>query len=479
MSSILLLAYEIETAAIAEIANRFAEQGKNVVVLQCDAWSFTDNIQFNKIHKNKNYQLITLEKIYRNLGKSKIKRNKNLDYWNDKLNLKLAFISDPLLCVYRHDRNYKLKTKYEEKLEFIDSILCLLTELHKKNDFERVITINNNYAVKYISFQYFTSLKVDFHTLLPTRISSRFGLYRDYGLGGDLISNKVYADIQQTRIIKEQYLANIKAYGSPYKEDSSVTHSSSKLIKKKLLDIITLIRYSFHIILQRPNRFGEEIHLTPSLKQMLTFELMLTFNCFRFLRFEFDKLHLENKKFVFYPLSYVPESSALTFTKVENEIHFARQLASELPLDTYLVVKEHPAMAGLRPVSQYKKLKEVDNIILANPFERNQTFLENCSHVVTQAGTIAIEAAIHEKPCTCLGLTEFSRLTSVNCKFKDVELINNSCKEGSEDINEYIERVITHSIELDMEYILAGPFRPRFDQISWKTKIDKLYSILQ
>ena len=207
--------------------------------------------------------------------------------------------------------------------------------------------------------------------------------------------------------------------------------------------------------------------------------IVSTFKFVKWNFFKFDLDKLENKKFVFYPLGYTPESSILTFSSIVSEINFAIDLANILPLDTYLVVKEHPAMIGFRDIKDYYRLKEIDNIILKHPLESNNQFMLSCVHVITQCGTIGLEAAILNKPCTCIGKTDFSTLEAVNCKLNNIDLINNYCNDGNEGVDEYLKRVITHSIKFDMNVILSDPFKKYFNKKRWKLEVDKMYELIK
>ena len=139
--TVLLLAYEIETFVMSDLATRFSKQGKKVVILQCDSWSFTDNTNFESIHKGKDYILITLEHIFRNLGKSKIIKNIELIQWMEKIDLKDVFRSDPLLCDYRHNRNYRMNTDFNLKKEFMEKVLALFIAMQNEHNLSVCICI--------------------------------------------------------------------------------------------------------------------------------------------------------------------------------------------------------------------------------------------------------------------------------------------------------------------------------------------------
>ena len=478
--TILLLAYEVETFVMSDLATRLTKQGKKVVILQCDTWSFTDNTNFESIHENKDYTLITLEPIFRSLGKSKIIKSIELNQWLEKIDLKDVFRSDPLLCDYRHNRNYRMNTDFNLKKEFIEKVIALFIVIQNEHNFDKVITFNNNYSTKNIAFQFFSNLEIEFLTILPTRVSNYYGAYLDFGKGGNLSEEKKFCSDTEAILIRDEFKHRIRNFNCSYSGHLEVLNFASQFLKKKLKDNISFIGYLISILRKRPKRFFEKIHLSPSLMQIFRHEVIVsTFKFFQWNFFKFDIDTIENKKFVFYPLQCTPESTILTFSSVVSEINFAMDLANNLPLDTYLVVKEHPAMIGIRDIKDYYKLKEIDNIILKHPLDDNDQFMLSCIHVITQCGTIGLEAAVLNKPCTCIGKTDFSTLEGVNCKLDNIDLINNYCNDGNESVDEFLKRVITHSIKLDSKAILYDPFKKNFNRKNWKLEVDKMYELIK
>ena len=69
-------------------------------------------------------------------------------------------------------------------------------------------------------------------------------------------------------------------------------------------------------------------------------------------------------KYVLFPLHKEPEVQLLLHgAKYQNQFEFIKQVSDNLPDDVQLVVKEHPMAVGYRPVSYYKEISKIKNVI--------------------------------------------------------------------------------------------------------------------
>jgi hypothetical protein len=115
--------------------------------------------------------------------------------------------------------------------------------------------------------------------------------------------------------------------------------------------------------------------------------------------------------FAFFPLHTEPEVSLLVQGRgLLNQIEVIRSLASSLPVGWQLLVKEHPASVGKRPVSYYRKLLAIPNVRLVRTSCKSNELIARASLVVTISGTIGFEAILQGKPVAVLGNTPFEFL---------------------------------------------------------------------
>ena len=112
----------------------------------------------------------------------------------------------------------------------------------------------------------------------------------------------------------------------------------------------------------------------------------------------------EIKNFVYFPLQVQPESATDLLSPLStNQIETARQISLQLPPDFTLVVKDHPAMYGLRSYKYLRKMLKTPNIKLINFRHETTDVLNKSSLLITATGSTIFEAAVLKKPCLQLG----------------------------------------------------------------------------
>lgn len=109
-------------------------------------------------------------------------------------------------------------------------------------------------------------------------------------------------------------------------------------------------------------------------------------------------------RFVLFPLQLQPEASTLVLAPYfTDQVWAAECVAKSLPLDHLLYVKEHPAMVGRRPLSEYRRLKAMPNVRLISPSILSHDLIKDASAVAVITSTMGWEAAVYQKPVVVLG----------------------------------------------------------------------------
>jgi hypothetical protein len=113
---------------------------------------------------------------------------------------------------------------------------------------------------------------------------------------------------------------------------------------------------------------------------------------------------LNGLRYVFFPLHTEPEVSLLVYGRpYVNQIEIIRMLAMNLPVDTVLVVKEHPWMVGKRSLDAYRKMLNIPRVRLADPRLEARTLIQQAALVAVVTGSVALEAAMLGKPVITFG----------------------------------------------------------------------------
>ncbi|WP_414014615.1 hypothetical protein [Limnohabitans sp.] len=113
---------------------------------------------------------------------------------------------------------------------------------------------------------------------------------------------------------------------------------------------------------------------------------------------------LPSMRYVFFPLHTEPEVSLLVYGRpYVNQIEIVRMLAMSLPIDMVLIVKEHPWMVGKRSLGAYQKMLDIPRVRFADPALEARTLVKQADLVAVVTGSIALEAAMLDKPVITFG----------------------------------------------------------------------------
>ena len=175
------------------------------------------------------------------------------------------------------------------------------------------------------------------------------------------------------------------------------------------------------------------------------------------------KRDLKDLKYVFFPLHTEPEVSLLVYARpFLNQIEVIRSLAISLPIDTVLVIKEHPWMIGKRSINAYKKILNIPRVYFADPKIKARDLIVNSNLVSVITGSIALEAAILEKPVITFGDIPYNLLPNKMVqRCQDLRHLNILIKNMIDDyhidevaLKKYIAAVFETTISLNLYSVL-------------------------
>lgn len=166
------------------------------------------------------------------------------------------------------------------------------------------------------------------------------------------------------------------------------------------------------------------------------------------------------EKFVYFPLQFQPEATIdVVAPFASNQIETARQVAMSLPNDYTLVVKEHPAMIGLRPPSYLEKIARTVNIKLIDYRIRNEEVMKKADLIISPGSTTLAEAAFLKKPAIQLGnlgttlklpnVFKHTDMTTLSLKIKEVLKIKLGDKEYEKRLENFVASAYDTSLSTD------------------------------
>lgn len=116
-------------------------------------------------------------------------------------------------------------------------------------------------------------------------------------------------------------------------------------------------------------------------------------------------------RYAFYALQYTPESSINGLEPYYvDQLRVIDALLCALPSGYELLVKEHPAIVGLRSSAFYRQLRKRPGVTLVSPYVDTKALVIKSKFVATVTGTIGLESYLLGKPCIVFGRNFFSHL---------------------------------------------------------------------
>ncbi|MFP8487472.1 hypothetical protein ACKGJO_00085 [Gracilimonas sp. Q87] len=120
---------------------------------------------------------------------------------------------------------------------------------------------------------------------------------------------------------------------------------------------------------------------------------------------------LKGKEYFYYPLHKQPEASIdVLGVYYNNQLELVKSIVQLLPINHFLVVKEHPNAIGDRGFRFYRNLKNDPRIIFVNEKCDSHEIIKYSDVVFTVSGTVAYEAALMGVESFTFSETFFNKL---------------------------------------------------------------------
>ncbi len=193
---------------------------------------------------------------------------------------------------------------------------------------------------------------------------------------------------------------------------------------------------------------------------------------------------LQALRYVFFPLHTEPEVSLLIYGRpYVNQIEIVRMLAMSLPVDMVLVVKEHPWMVGKRSIAAYEKMLDIPRVRFADPALEARTLVKQAELVTVVTGSVALEAAMLDKPVITFGDCPYNLLPdSMVRRCADPRHLQTVIREALRDhktneqaLQAYVAAVFETSASVNLYSVLLGKANVHAERgAAYGEEIDKL-----
>ena len=172
-----------------------------------------------------------------------------------------------------------------------------------------------------------------------------------------------------------------------------------------------------------------------------------------FFPLRYDNIINFNLKYYIFPLHYQPEASTSVWGNVcDNQYTLIHRILMNLPSDTFLFVKDHPAEYLYYNIEVYSKLRNNPKVVLLNSKINNEQLIKKSMGVFSISSTFAFEALVLNKKIGVFGEVFYKEFK--NCYYLDsMESIKNflTIEEGNYDYNDLVDYAY-NSIESNADF---------------------------
>ena len=466
---------EVMAHTLLEIKKRNNES--NVAIVIADLWSYEQNIanvKFEKLKENHDFKFYTYFTEYEKWQnkEKEINYNKEIQRILYRNGIKtssgvIAFTDHIFSCFER--KPYYNKMSMDDKERVFYHFLCKTEAILNEFNPDIILTIERNYLVKNIFFEFAKNKNIDLFTLLFARMGKR--LYLDCGDG---IGTSVYTK-KRMALCRESELNQAKQWIEKYQSQDRSSQTlykglTEKIVKQqkqsffnyfieKVKDLFRVLAIQVYFMVLDRNKSLKVYSAKPL---YCFYNTLITF--IRSLIGYFDRNWIfsdypTSKNYFYYPLHYRPESSSLSLSDGLDDEVVIELISRWLPLGCTLAVKENSTMIEHRETKFYKKIKSIPSVELISNRTSSLDLIHNSLGVISLSGTALMEARFLGKPAAAVGKPEFSEI--VNCNdltgLKDflVKCYNKSYPHEVDDKTvRYVATILSCKMEFDLDWSL-------------------------
>lgn len=380
---------------------------------------------------------------------------------------------------YAYSQDYRSRYSHNQMLAILQLGLESMERLFDELLPDFVVSFQCVTIGEYLSYLFARHRKIPVLNLRPTRIRNYFyagesilepseRLRKTYekflenGMEADL-RNDALAYLKEVCNTHSMYEGVVPATSKP---PVTVDSRGKRSILSKAKGLIRLLVGEYKY------RFGEyrdDNHVSGYIEPMIAQKITRPLRA-RLMEKKFGSSYvkandLPGLNYAFFPLHTEPEVTLSVYSKSYlNQLETARLFSHNLPVGMKLVVKEHPWAIGKRPISYYRKLLQIPNVVLAHPSLTSRELVSNARIITVIASSIGLEGLILKKPVVVLGGAPFNFLpSSMVHHVKRIDSLGNEIRDLLEKY-EYVEKalvsyvaaVIKESVPVDFYTRLLG-----------------------
>ena len=338
--------------------------------------------------------------------------------WNSLLADRRIFFGR--LCKSRQD--YRPRFGYGQLLGILDTFLVEIDAFLERTRPDVILSFGTATLGDYLFFLFAKRRGIAYLQLKSTKVKNYVAVQDNAAGVSSWLQQRYLSDEPfDDGVVAEarSFIDEVKNRGVKYE---GAILSGRRIMARRLLDapksLLAGCRSAFRILLDPVTR--RDNHLTPPLASAFYKSVAQPVRAFA-LQSALPFLDLERLEaeapFVFYPLHFEPEVSLQVYGKpFQNQVELVRNLSLSVPVGTRIVVKEHPRSLGFRSRSYYRKLLDMPNVRLCDPFTPAIEIVKRAAAVAVVSGTIGFEAAVVGKPVMVFGTVPYEFLPDTMVK---------------------------------------------------------------
>jgi len=350
---------------------------------------------------------------------------------------------------------------YEEMVDFLDARIEFIETLFEEYDFKFVFSYMAQMAPSMIVYEVSKRESIPFFRPHHSRIKNLRIIYDDIYEYSDVVWNRAERILSNKSTSDSfnqaaKFISGVKAGDDPYY--NSVDRNSPDIWEK-------LYHAGEVMFWERGGITTQYYYDTPKIKY---FSKVLKKSINRKLLNLGNKFQksIPEEPYVYFPFHAQPELTLMMWTKYyTNQKELAKHVSKSLPIDTKLVVNDHPVQWGARDRGFYSELINTYNIEVMDRSISTQKIIENAEVVFTITSSAGFEALIYDTPVVTVGRQKYAPFYA---NFDFVNTIDNPYE-----IHESIKNSINNSTDYDKltAYIAAilelgsSPSEPNHEQI--------------
>jgi hypothetical protein len=219
------------------------------------------------------------------------------------------------------------------------------------------------------------------------------------------ITNQTLIDVSRCQNFIGNFRSDIKIFSEKYRKKNATYFN---LIIESLKDFFRKIRHQRQF---NPQVNNIDYWLTTQQLNMKRMHNLITYKK----QIKFNELDC-SQKYYYYSLHLEPEATVLYLADgiYKNQIKLIENIAAQLPVGTYLYVKDHPHELGYRSTEDYEKLQLVPNIRLLRQSIPGKEVIKNAIGVFTLNGSAGFESLLMNKQVYTFGSSYYNVCKRVN-----------------------------------------------------------------